>query len=113
MLMRMLKLLLIFVLAVPAGAFAQGKLNVVSTTEDSGAIAREIGGDKVTVTTLAKGYQDPHFVDPKPSFILSVSRADVLIVLGREMESGWPPPLLRHSRNSKIQPDAKGLPQHA
>ena len=106
--MRMLKLLLIFVLALPAGAFAQGKLNVVSTTEDSGAIAREIGGDKVTVTTLAKGYQDPHFVDPKPSFILAVSRADVLIVVGREMEIGWLPPLLSSSRNSKIQPGAKG-----
>ena len=106
--MRMLKLLLIFVLALPAGAFAQGKLNVVTTTEDSGAIAREIGGDKVTVTTLAKGYQDPHFVDPKPSFILAVSRADVLIVVGREMEIGWLPPLLSSSRNSKIQPGAKG-----
>ena len=106
--MRTLKLLLIFLLALPAGVFAQDKLNVVSTTEDSGAIAREIGGDKVSVTTLAKGYQDPHFVDPKPSFILAVSRADVLIVVGREMEIGWLPPLLSSSRNSKIQPGAKG-----
>ena len=106
--MRSLKLLLFLLLAAPASVLAQGKLNVVTTTEDSGAIAREIGGDKVTVTTLAKGYQDPHFVDPKPSFILAVSRADVLIVVGREMEIGWLPPLLSSSRNSKIQPGAKG-----
>jgi ABC-type Zn uptake system ZnuABC Zn-binding protein ZnuA len=106
--MRTLKLLLVFLLALPAAVFAQDKLNVVTTTEDSGAIAREIGGDKVSVTTLAKGYQDPHFVDPKPSFILAVSRADVLIVVGREMEIGWLPPLLSSSRNAKIQPGAKG-----
>src|SRR5215475_10472176 len=106
--MRSLKLLLLFLLALPGGAFAQGKLNVVATTEDLGALAREVGGDKVTVTSLAKGYQDPHFVDPKPSFILAVSKADVLIVVGRELEIGWLPPLLSSSRNSKIQPGAKG-----
>jgi len=106
--MRSLKLLLLLLLTAPASVFAQGKLNVVTTTEDSGAIAREIGGDKVSVTALAKGYQDPHFVDPKPSFILAVSRADVLIVVGRELELGWLPPLLNSSRNSKIQPGAKG-----
>ena len=106
--MRTLKLLFVLLLALPASVFAQGKLNVVTTTEDFGALAREVGGDKVSVTVLAKGYQDPHFVDPKPSFILAVSRADVLIVVGREMEIGWLPPLLSSSRNSKIQPGAKG-----
>ena len=106
--MQTLKWVLVLLLAVPVPGWAQGKLNVVTTTEDSGSIAREIGGDKVSVTTLAKGYQDPHFVDPKPSFILAVSRADVLIVVGREMEIGWLPPLLSSSRNSKIQQGAKG-----
>lgn len=106
--MRIFKLLLIFVLALPLGALAQGKLNVVAATEDLGSLAREIGGDKVSVTALAKGYQDPHFVDPKPSFILAVSRADVLIVVGRELEIGWLPPLLTSSRNAKIQPGANG-----
>jgi zinc/manganese transport system substrate-binding protein len=101
--MRTLKLLLLLWLALPAAAFAQGKLNVVATTEDLGSLAREVGGDKVSVTSLARGYQDPHFVDPKPSFILAVSRADVLIVVGRELEIGWLPPLLTSSRNSKIQ----------
>jgi zinc/manganese transport system substrate-binding protein len=106
--MRSLKLLLLFVLALPGGAFAQGKLNIVATTEDLGSLAREIGGDKVSVTSLARGYQDPHFVDPKPSFILAVSRADVLIVVGRELEIGWLPPLLTSSRNSKIQAGGPG-----
>jgi ABC-type Zn uptake system ZnuABC Zn-binding protein ZnuA len=83
-------------------------LNVVATTEDLGSLAREVGGDKVSVTSLARGYQDPHFVDPKPSFILAVSRADVLIVVGRELEIGWLPPLLTSSRNSKIQTGGSG-----
>ena len=108
MVIRTIKLFLFLLLAAPVVTSAQGTLNVVTTTEDSGAIAREIGGDKVSVTVLAKGYQDPHFVDPKPSFILAVSRADVLIVVGREMEIGWLPPLLSSSRNSKIQQGAKG-----
>jgi len=106
--MRSVKLLLVFLLALPLGARAQGKLNVVSTTEDLGALAREVGGDRVSVTALAKGYQDPHFVDPKPSFILAVSRADLLIVVGRELEIGWLPPLLTSSRNSKIQVGGPG-----
>jgi zinc/manganese transport system substrate-binding protein len=106
--MRSLKFILLFVLALPVGAFAQGKLNVVTTTEDLGSLAREVGGDKVSVTALARGYQDPHFVDPKPSFILAVSKADVLIVVGRELEIGWLPPLLTSSRNSKIQTGGNG-----
>jgi zinc/manganese transport system substrate-binding protein len=106
--MRIFRLLLALVLALPLSAVAQGKFNVVATTEDLASLAREIGGDKVSVTALAKGYQDPHFVDPKPSFILAVSKADVLIVVGRELEIGWLPPLLSSSRNSKIQPGANG-----
>jgi len=83
-------------------------LRVVATTEDLAALAREVGGDKITVVALAKGYQDPHFVDPKPSFILEVSRADLLIVVGRELEIGWLPPLVTSSRNAKIQVGASG-----
>src|SRR3954467_8221712 len=92
--------------ALPSIAHAQ--LKVVTTTEDLGSLARDVGGDKVSVTALAKGYQDPHFVDPKPSFILAVSRADALIVVGRELEIGWVPPLLTSSRNSKIQQGGNG-----
>lgn len=108
MVMPTLKLILLLLLGAPIVASAQGKLNIVTTTEDLGSIAREIGGDRVAVTALAKGYQDPHFVDPKPSFILAVSRADVLLVVGRELEIGWLPPLLNSSRNAKIQPGGKG-----
>jgi zinc/manganese transport system substrate-binding protein len=105
MLMRSYRLLLLLLL-VPAAAGAQ--VHVVTTTEDLGSLTREVGGDKVNVVALAKGYQDPHFVDPKPSFILSVSKADLLIAVGRELEIGWLPPLLTSGRNAKIQPGNKG-----
>ncbi|HEX8030830.1 MAG TPA: metal ABC transporter substrate-binding protein [Vicinamibacterales bacterium] len=98
--------LLLTVLLLPAVAGAQVK--VVTTTEDLGSLTREVGGDKVAVTPLAKGYQDPHFVDAKPSFILALSRADLLIAVGRELEIGWLTPLLTSSRNGKIQPGNKG-----
>ncbi len=89
-------------------ACAGGKINIVTATEDLAALAREVGGDRVEVDSLARGYQDPHFVEPKPSFILKLNRADLLIVVGRELEIGWLPPLITQSRNSKIQPGAAG-----
>ena len=89
-------------------AHAQGKLNVLTTTEDLASIAREVGGDRITVESIARGYQDPHFVEAKPSFILKMQKADVLIVVGRDLEIGWLPPLIQQSRNSKIQPGADG-----
>jgi zinc/manganese transport system substrate-binding protein len=92
-----------------ARPLALAPLEVVATTEDLAALTREIGGDKVKVTGLAKGYQDPHNVDPKPSFILAVSRADLLIAVGRELEIGWLPPLITQSRNAKIQPGSAGF----
>src|SRR6266536_2496150 len=96
-----------FVLAV-AGATAQAKLNVVATTADLAAIARDIGGDKIEITTLAKPTEDPHFVDAKPSFIVKLNRADALIEGGAELEIGWLPPLLAGARNAKLAPDAPG-----
>jgi zinc/manganese transport system substrate-binding protein len=87
---------------------AQGKPNVVASTEDLASIAREVGGDRITVDSIAKGYQDPHFVEAKPSFILKLQKADLLIAVGRELEIGWLPPLINQSRNSKIQPGAEG-----
>src|SRR5213080_624817 len=89
-------------------ARAQGKLNVIATTEDLAAIAREVGGDHVTVDSIAKGYQDPHFVEAKPSFILKLQKADILILVGRDLEIGWLPPLIQQSRNSKVQVGADG-----
>src|SRR5436305_6942751 len=87
---------------------AQGKLNVVTTTEDLAAIAREVGGDHITVDSIAKGYQDPHFVEAKPSFILKLQKADLLILVGRELEIGWLPPLIQQSRNARIQQGGEG-----
>ena len=92
----------------PVGWSAAAPLRVVATTEDLASLAREVGGDRVTVVALAKGYQDPHQVDPKPSFILEVSRADLLIAVGRELEIGWLPALVSSSRNAKVQVSAAG-----
>jgi zinc/manganese transport system substrate-binding protein len=89
-------------------AQAQDKLNVVTTTEDLASIAREVGGDRITVESIARGYQDPHFVEAKPSFILKLQKANLLVVVGRELEIGWLPPLITQSRNGKIQPGAAG-----
>lgn len=107
--MRPLNVLLCAAAAVAALASpAWAAVKVVTTTEDLAAITREVGGDRVEVTALAKGYQDPHFVEPKPSFILAVSRADLLVAVGRELEIGWLPTLITSSRNAKIQPGAAG-----
>jgi zinc/manganese transport system substrate-binding protein len=104
----LLALSVALVMATASPASAQGKLNIIATTEDLAAIAREIGGDRVSVESIARGYQDPHFVEAKPSFILKLQRADLLIVVGRELEIGWLPPLIQQSRNAKIQPGANG-----
>ena len=83
-------------------------LKVVTTTEDLGSIVREVGGDRVSVSAMARGYQDPHFVEAKPSFIFTLNKADLLVLVGRELEIGWLPPLILQSRNSRIQPGAPG-----
>ncbi len=105
---RHLAFMLTTLLIAPTLARAQAKLNVMTTTEDLASIAREIGGDHITVDSMAKGYQDPHFVEAKPSFILKLQKADVLICVGRELEIGWLPPLIQQSRNAKIQVGAAG-----
>jgi zinc/manganese transport system substrate-binding protein len=89
------------------------KLNVVTTLPDFGALAREIGGDKVEVTTLAKPTEDPHFVDARPSFVVQLRNADVLIDGGAELEIGWLPPLLQNARNPKIEVGKPGRVQAA
>lgn len=88
--------------------FAQTKLNVMTTTEDLASIARDVGGERVTVESIARGYQDPHYVEAKPSFILKLQKANLLVVVGRDLEIGWLPPLIQQSRNAKIQPGANG-----
>lgn len=88
---------------------ADKKLNVVAATPDFGAIAREIGGNLIEVTVLAQPTEDAHFVTPKPSYIAKLSKADVLIEGGAELEIGWLPPLLEGARNPKL---ATGQPRH-
>ena len=89
-------------------ARAAAVINVVATTEDLASLAREVGGERVKVDALAKGYQDPHFVEAKPSFVFILNKADLLVAVGRELEIGWLPPLVLQSRNAKIQPGAAG-----
>ena len=91
-------------LATPAHA----SVRVVATTPDLAALVRAVGGDLVDVTSLSSASQDPHYVDPRPSLLIPLSKADLLVVNGLQLEAGWLPPLLTNARNAKIQPGAPG-----
>jgi len=97
----------IFCLLSPLSAAAK-KLNIVTATTDMAALTEEVGGDRVNVESMAKGYQDPHFVEAKPSFLLKLRQADLLIVVGLQLEIGWLPPLITQSGNPRIQVGAAG-----
>src|SRR5437667_4777449 len=99
--------LLLCSLLLPIVAEAK-KLNVVTATTDMAALTQEVGGDKVNVESIARGYQDPHFVEAKPSFLLKLRQADLLVVVGLQLEIGWLPPLIAQSGNSRIQVGAPG-----
>src|SRR5229473_908433 len=99
--------LLLASLQVPP-AQAAGKIQIVTATSDLAALAQEVGGDRVEVESIARGYQDPHFVEAKPSFLLKLKRADLLIMVGLQLEIGWLPPLITQCGNPKIQPAAPG-----
>ena len=85
-----------------------GKINVVTTLADLRSITELIGGDKVEAFNIATGYQNPHFVDPKPSYIIKLTKADMFVTVGLDLEAGWSPSLLASSRNTKIQKGASG-----
>ena len=104
---RLFALLLICGSVLTSSAQAK-KLNVITATTDLAALAQEVGGDKIDVESIAKGYQDPHFVEAKPSFLLKLRHADVLVVVGLDLEIGWLPPLITQSGNPKIQPASAG-----
>ena len=87
---------------------ANAKLNVIATTQDLTAITMEIGKDRVKVKSLTYGSQDVHFIEPKPSMILAAKRADLLVLVGADLEIGWLPILIRSARNKKITPGGKG-----
>src|SRR5260221_9209897 len=85
-----------------------GTIKVVTTTTDLKSIAELVGGNKVSVTSIATGYQNPHFVDPKPSYIINLSNANMFVTVGLDLETGWSPQLLSSSRNGKIQKGSPG-----
>jgi ABC-type Zn uptake system ZnuABC Zn-binding protein ZnuA len=89
-------------------ASATAQLQVVTSTTDLHDIAREVGGDKVRVTHISQGYQDPHFVEAKPSFVLQLSKADVFAFVGLDLEVGWMSLLIDGARNPKIRPGGTG-----
>jgi zinc/manganese transport system substrate-binding protein len=105
---RLLRLCLQLSVCTFCTATALAKLNVVATTPDLGSLATVVGGDRIELTTLAKPTEDPHFVDAKPSFIVKLNRADVLLEGGAELEVGWLPALLEQARNPKIAAGGPG-----
>jgi len=86
-----------------SGARAEAKLRVVASIETLADLTRQVAGDRVDVTSLSRGYQDPHFVEAKPSLVLALNRADALVYVGLDLEVGWLPPLVQQSRNARIQ----------
>jgi zinc/manganese transport system substrate-binding protein len=86
---------------------SEATVKVVTTLPDLASIAQYVGGNKVEVSSIATGFQNPHFVDPKPSYIIKLTNADLYVTVGLDLESGWSPQLLTSSRNPKIQ---KGNP---
>ena len=99
---------LLVMLGTPLPGRADSKLQVMTATTDLASLAEEVGGDKVSVESVARGYQDPHFVEAKPSFLLKLRKADLLIVVGLQLEIGWLPPLITQSGNPRIQIAAPG-----
>ncbi len=104
----MKKTILALALTLLAGNAFAARLKVVTTTSDLASITHDIGGDLVDVTSIGRGYQDPHFIEAKPSFLLLLRNADLLEAVGLELEIGWLPPLIDQSRNVKIHPGSSG-----
>jgi len=83
-------------------------LRVCATTPDLGSLVREVGGSDVSVTVFAKATEDPHFVEPRPSFVVNLRDADLLVVVGLDLEIGWLPPLVLAARNRAILAGGRG-----
>src|SRR6187399_1274990 len=105
--MKKISILSLFLFCISFFSFAD-TIKIVTTTTDMKSIAEFIGGNKVSVTSIATGYQNPHFVDPKPSYIIGLSKANLFVTVGLDLETGWSPQLLTSSRNTKIQKGAPG-----
>jgi zinc/manganese transport system substrate-binding protein len=100
--------LLIALFLLGSAARADAKVRVVTSIETFADLARQVGGDRADVQSLSKGYTDPHFVEPKPSLVITLNRADLLVHVGLELEIGWLPPLVLGSRNERIQTGMPG-----
>ena len=96
------------ILALALAAWAGEPLRVVASVPELGAIARAIGGEDVAVTVLARPSDDPHRVEARPSFVVELARADLLLSTGFELEIGWLPPLVQNARNPRIRMDSGG-----
>ena len=94
--------------ALSASTVSAQKLKVVTTTTDLHSIAHAVGGSRITAIAISAGYQDPHFVEAKPSFVLKLSDADLFAFVGLDLEVGWAPLLIESSRNRKIAPGSSG-----
>jgi zinc/manganese transport system substrate-binding protein len=106
---RALAVVVLALAALAAGpARAAAQLKVVTSTTDLYDIARAVGGDRIRAVHIGEGYQDPHFVEAKPSFILQLRNADIFAFVGLDLEIGWMPLLLQGARNSRIQMGAPG-----
>ena len=102
------KLFVVAVMMVLTLMQANAKLNIVTSLPDLKSIAEFVGGDRVDVFAIATGYQNPHYVDPKPSYIMKLSKADMFVTVGLDLEAGWVPPLLNSARNGNIQKGSPG-----
>src|SRR6186713_1798029 len=105
--MKKISILSLFLFCISFFSFGD-TIKIVTTTTDMKSIAEFIGGNKVSVTSIATGYQNPHFVDPKPSYIISLTKANLFVTVGLDLETGWSPQLLSSSRNTKIQKGTAG-----
>jgi len=106
---RIFSLILLFSNAVTPLYAESAKIKILTTTEDLKSIAEYIGGDRVTVDSLARGCQDPHYIEAKPSFMMKAKNADLFIRVGMELEIGYEELIIDGSRNKKIR---MGQPGH-
>jgi zinc/manganese transport system substrate-binding protein len=106
--LKLVNPLFVLILAAGFSSVAQAKLNVVTTTVDLATIAGDVGGSLVSVESLGRGTQDPHFIEAKPSYMLKVNKADLVVSTGMELEIGWLPSILTGARNPKVNAGERG-----
>src|SRR5689334_8018616 len=102
------KTLVVLAAAAAVATPAVANLAVFATVPEWGALAQELGGDKVDVYTATNALQDPHHVEAKPSLIAKARKADLVVATGAELEIGWLPLVLPQAGNPKVQPGQPG-----